>query len=129
MTNDLRTRTVPDSLGFGIVLPFRRTSDQDFATAGGPELVKSDLLQLLGTVQGEVPWRQKLGTRLTRLRHRANTQALAALARVEVDRAIARYEPRVRVRSVTSPRPAANKLEIAIDYEVANRPDTAKTSF
>jgi phage baseplate assembly protein W len=119
----------PNQLGFGITCPFRFTSSQDFATAEGRDLVKSDLVQLIGIEEGEVPWNPSLGTRLNRLRHRANTQALGALARVSVDRAVSRFEPRIRVKSVSSPKPIDNKSELHIDYEVAGKPDTTKATF
>jgi phage baseplate assembly protein W len=121
--------TAPNSLGFGIACPFRFTSSQDFATAEGRALVKSDLLELLGIATGEVPWRPNLGTRLNRLRHRSNTQALGALARVEIDRAVSRYEPRIRAKSVSSTKPIDNKTELHLEYEVAGKTDTAKTTF
>ena len=119
----------PNSLGCGIVCPFRFTSSQDFATAEGPTLVKSDLLELVGIESGEVPWRPDLGTRLNRLRHRSNTQALGALARVSVDQAVSRYEPRIRVKSVSMPRPIDNKTEIHVEYQVSGKTDTARSNF
>ena len=124
--------TPQDPLGFGVACPFRFTSTQDFATAAGGDLVKSDVMQLLGTVQGELPWRPDFGTSLTRLRHRQNTGALADLARIDVARALARYEPRVRLRAVTSPAasgPAAARRELHVAYEVSGRVDTARTTF
>jgi len=126
--------TIPtvDQLGCGLTCPFRFTSTQDFASASSTIGVKSDVQELLGIVQGEVWWRQGLGTRLTRLRHRANTGALADLARIDVARALATYEPRVKLRAVYSPAPLAaapTKREIHVHYEVAGRPDVAKTTF
>ena len=126
------TPRTQDPLGFGVLCPLRLTSTQDFATASGADLVKSDVMQLLGTVQGELPWRPDFGTRLTRLRHRQNTGALADLARIDVARALAKYEPRVRLRSVVSPAPSgptANRRELHVHYEVTGKVDTAKTSF
>ena len=124
--------SVRDVTGIGVGCPFRFTSTQDFATATGDVLVKSDVGQLLGTVQGELWWRPTLGTRLTRLRHRKNTRALADLARIDVAQAFARYERRVRLRSVTSP-PAtaatANRRELHVTYEMAGKAETVRTEF
>lgn len=120
---------ITNPLGCGITCPLRFTSAQDFATSEGRDLVKSDLMQLLGTVEGEVPWRPALGTRLSRLRHRSNTQALGALARVEVDRAVSRFEPRIRVKSVSLPKALDSKMDLHLDYEVAGKTDATKTTF
>lgn len=119
----------PNQLGCGIACPFRFTSAQDFANAEGVDLVRSDLMELMGIEEGEVPWRPDLGTRLNRLRQRSNTQALGALARVSIDRAVSRFEPRIRVKAVSSPKPINNKMELDLEYEVAGKPDTAKATF
>ncbi len=121
-----------DPLGNGIVCPFRFTSKQDFVSASGKVLVRSDVGELVGIEKGEIFWRPDLGTPVSRLRHRANTQAIADLARVDVARALARYEPRVRLRSVTSPMPAAgspSKRELSINYEVNRQQDNVKTTI
>jgi hypothetical protein len=93
-------------LGFGLVRPFVRDQKGDFATAEGVALVRACVGQVLGTVgssqttQGELPWRPEFGSLLTLLRHRANDPVTAQLARVYVADALARWEPRVRVKSV-----------------------------
>jgi phage baseplate assembly protein W len=117
-------------LGYGLICPFRFTSAQDFASADGRELVRSDLLSLIGVEQGEVPWNPRLGVRLERLRHRAGSRALSALVRVEVDRAISSNDPRVRVKSVTAVgSPAGSKLELHVSYETAGQKDSATTTI
>ena len=50
-------------LGNGLLRPFRRDQKADFAAAGGEEVIKSAVGQVLGTMgssdftQGEVAWR------------------------------------------------------------------------
>ena len=108
-------------LGCGIVRPFRRTARGDFANDCGEILVRSDLGQLLGIVLGEVPWRTGLGTRIYQLRHRANTQALGELARVEIEEAIRKYEPRVALLDVSADPiqvGTENRIELRIRYRI-----------
>lgn len=97
-------------LGFGLLGPFRRDRKGDFANAGGVELVKSALRQILGVrgandqVQGELPWRTEFGSSLPLLRHRNNDLLLEDFARVFVIDAIERWEPRVTVTDVLTER-------------------------
>jgi len=106
--------------GFGLQCPLRMTSSKDFATASGEALVRSDLEELVNIEPGDILWRPSLGTGLGRLRHRMNTQALADLARVQVQHAVARYDSRVRLLGVVSPPPtrdAPSRREFAIVYQ------------
>src|ERR1044072_5522330 len=63
-------------LGYGLITPFRRDLKNDFANAGGVELVKSCVSQILGTraasdyVQGELPWRPRFGSLIYLAKHR-----------------------------------------------------------
>ena len=95
-------------LGYGPIRPFRRDGRGDIAHAGGVELVRSCVGQVLGTrassevVQGELPWRPEFGSLLYLLRHRKNTNSLGELARAWAQDALAHWEPRVRVVSVNA---------------------------
>jgi phage baseplate assembly protein W len=122
-----------DFLGFGPVRPFRRDLRADFAAAGGEQLVRSAVGQILGTVgssevsDGELPWRTEFGSALTRLRHQKNDHVLAELARVYVVDALKRWEPRVIVKTVSVTRQVQdgeNILAIHLCYDVisANTP-------
>lgn len=99
-------RTHHPFLGFGLVTPFRRDGKSDFASAGGAALVRSCVMQVLGTEcsdnvhTGELPWRPEFGSLLYRLRHASINAPRAELARVYVADAIQRWEPRARVRDV-----------------------------
>jgi phage baseplate assembly protein W len=113
-------------LGFGLIRPFRRDLKSDFASAGDVALVKSCVAQVLGTeassgdVQGELPWRPEFGSSLYRLAHRKGP-LLNALARTYVTDALARWEPRVRVRSTsTSFDRASRTLTIELVYDIIN---------
>jgi phage baseplate assembly protein W len=87
-------------LGFGLVRPFRRTAQNDFASASGPPLVRACVGQVIGTVVGEVPWRPRFGTLLARLRHMRNTAALPELARLSIGEGLQRWETRAVLSDV-----------------------------
>jgi phage baseplate assembly protein W len=94
-------------LGFGLTRPFRR-DQRDFAAAGGEQLIRSAVGQILGTIgasefiQGEVPWRTDFGSSLHVLQLQRNGPVLRELARVYVIDALKRWEPRVVATSVES---------------------------
>ena len=94
-------------LGFGLLAGFRRDGKGDFAAAGGTDLVKACVAEVLGVqgdseyTQGELPWRTEFGSLLYLLRLRNNDAVLEALARAYVAAALTRWEPRVRLKAVT----------------------------
>lgn len=94
-------------LGFGLAGSFQRDGKGDFSALGGADLVRSCLAELLGIqaaseyTQGELPWRTELGSLLYLLRHHGNDTVVQALARQHVADAIRRWEPRVRLKTVT----------------------------
>jgi phage baseplate assembly protein W len=96
-------------LGFGLITPFQRDQKRDFAAAGGERLVKSCVSQLLGMDAtddagnvGELPWRPELGTWMYKLKHHLNNEVLDHIARAYVAEALARWEPRVVMKEVTT---------------------------
>jgi uncharacterized protein len=114
-------------LGFGLTRPFRR-DERDFAAAGGEQLIRSAVGQILGTIAssegstGEVPWRPEMGSLLPILCHRRNGPVLQELARVYVVEALARWEPRVVVRAVAIEANGAGDpsvLAIRVRYDIA----------
>ena len=114
-------------LGFGLTRPFQRDGRSDFAAAGGEQLVRSAVGQILGTIgssdftQGELPWRSDFGSLLHVLRHQRNDQLLQELGRIYVVEALKRWEPRVVVTSVQVMREqqdSENVLAIRLRYNV-----------
>jgi uncharacterized protein len=114
-------------LGNGLLRPFRRDQKADFAAAGGEEVIKSAVGQVLGTMgssdftQGEIAWRTEFGSLLHLLRHQKNDSVLQELARVYVVDALKRWEPRVQVTSVQVTRErldGENVLAIRLKYNV-----------
>lgn len=114
-------------LGFGLIRPFRRDGRADLLAAGGEEVIRSAVGQILGTVgasemtQGEIPWRTEFGSLLHRLRHQKNDSVLQELARVYVVDALKRWEPRIVVTAVQigrEQRDGENVLAIWVRYDV-----------
>ena len=113
-------------LGFGLTKPFQRDGRADFAAAGGEQLVRSAVGQVLGTVgasentPGELPWTE-FGSLLHRLRHQKNDSILQELGRVYVVEALKRWEPRVIVSDVRISREqhdGDNVLAIRLRYDI-----------
>lgn len=101
-------RRSKDFLGFGLVIPFERGSS-DFKSAGGVELVKSGIRQLLRTrgqgpdgMLGELPWRPDFGTAIEELRHLPNDDYLIEEAYEFITEALERtdFEPRIEILDI-----------------------------
>jgi phage baseplate assembly protein W len=118
-----------EHLGYCAIAPFRRDKKRDFASAGGEELVRSAVMQVLGTVgaseftQGELPWRTEFGSLLHILRHKKNDVVLRELARVYVRDALRRWEPRIVVTGMDIQHldPDGNQLSIRLRYQIIQR--------
>ena len=118
---------VDDFLGRGLSIPFRRDKARDFASASGEALVRSAVAQVLGTVgasdftQGELPWRTEFGSLLHLLRHQKNDVALREMAKVYVQDALRRWEPRIMVTRLDAERLDDSKLVLRLRYNVIQR--------
>jgi phage baseplate assembly protein W len=125
---------VDDLLGYGLIAPFRRDLKDDFANSGGTALIAASIGQILGTVaggprgRGELRWRTDFGSLLYTLRHRKNDANLQEVARVWIVDALTRWEPRIRLLSVTisqeeaTPGGGANVLLIRLRYDILAKP-------
>lgn len=116
----------PTYLGVGLLQPFQRDKKGDFANDGGLNLVRACVAQVLsvqadsgdGIVQGEMPWRPEFGSKLYLLKHKRG-RVLHAFADVYVKEALARWEPRVVVTSVSASFDnTARTLTITLIYNV-----------
>lgn len=105
--------TAQAQLGAGLVRPFRRDEKSDFANLEGLPLIKACVGQILAmeganpdnpNQQGELEWDPGRGSLLHLLRHRQNNETTAHMARVYVADAIARFEPRIRLRDARATR-------------------------
>ena len=115
--------TSPDRFGTGLARPFRRAGGR-FVVASGQEKVVQCVEQVLGTPVGRLPWRASFGCRIFRLRHMGNTVYRQELARVDVQDALTRWEPRCRVLSVVLSAPsdnARNLLDLTATVEIKGK--------
>lgn len=126
-----------DTIGFGVLTPFRR-GPSDFVAGGGVAFLQSAIGQVLGTAamsdytHGELPWRPEFGSLLHFLRHRPNNQTTAELARIYVAEALARWVPQVRLKNVEvdrrrGPNGELTILSVRIAYDIVglSRPGNA----
>jgi len=112
--------------GCGLEAPFIWDKRRDFAVSVGKELVRSAVMQVLGTVeasdftQGELPWRTDFGSLLHLLRHKKNDVVLRELARVYVRDALRCWEPRVVVAGidVQHVNSEGNQFSLLLRYQV-----------
>ena len=110
----------------GMSIPFRRSGASDFAFASEDAEINSNVILVLTTPLGFLPWRPDFGSKLTTLRHSLDTTILREAARIHIMDALARWVPYVRVIDVrvTSSR-ATKTMNVALDYEIV-RNNTAR---
>ena len=128
MANGIRTGVNGSNfLGFGLLRPFRRDRKRDFAAAGGEQLIRSAIGQILGTrgssefTQGELAWRAEFGSLLHTLRHQKNDIVLQELGRTRVAEALKRWEPRIVVTAINvsgQTQEGDNVLVIRIRFDI-----------
>lgn len=92
--------------GTNLITPFRRDLKQDLAHGSGAAQLRAKVEQVLATEgdtplsSGELPWRTAFGSAIHLLRHRANNEALAELARVYVRDTLRRWLPALQIVTV-----------------------------
>lgn len=93
------------SLGCGIISPFRRDENADFANGCGLDLIRSHIENILNVrnltdvTRGEYPWKSSFGSQVQQIRHRNEGVGVEELARFYVIDAIRIWEPRVNIRN------------------------------
>jgi phage baseplate assembly protein W len=87
----------------GFSIPFRidPATGGVATTAGEAEKLKENLIHILLTGTGERVMRRDFGGGLRQLVHDPNNEALQAVVQHQIARTVGRWEPRVRVQSVT----------------------------
>ena len=101
------------------------------ATSEGPENVREGVRIVLSTEPGERPGRPLFGAGLGRFLGEPNAAATWRLIRDRVERALADWEPRVRVESVeVGPDPGgAAAAVVAITYRLVATGDRARVGL
>lgn len=125
-------RVVPPQTRFvaGLVRPVHRA--RDFNNGSGLSAILSNVGEVLGTAKGSLPWRPEFGSDLHRLRHMANTPTVRELARLYVDEALTRWEPRaqvVKVEVLESRESGANVLTVRALVRITLSQDVTVYSF
>jgi len=122
--------------GAGLLSPFRRDLKQDLAHGSGADLLRSKVEQVLATEgdtpisSGEMPWRTAFGSAIHLLRHRANNEVLAELARVYVRDALRRWLPSLQIISVeTTQRETILTLRITFTERGTSVPQTVEVEL
>jgi phage baseplate assembly protein W len=87
-------------LGRGWSFPVTALSAGRIEFADGPEKVAQSIQLILATEPGERVMRPAFGCGLRRYLMAPNSNATRALIRLDVDRALAQFEPRIRVREI-----------------------------
>jgi phage baseplate assembly protein W len=113
------------NLGRGVLRPFVRNGQGDFANSNDLDLIRAEVGQTLGTIaaspvsRGEIPWRPEFGALLYRLRFSNLDESTIELARVYVIQAIENWNTRVKIRaSEITVNTQERKLNIVISYDI-----------
>jgi hypothetical protein len=119
-------------LGSGWSLPLEPDRSGRLVWADGPEKVRQAILIILQTEPGERLMRPAFGCGLRRFLMKPNTTATRALIQREVARALAAWEGRIRVDTVSvtpGEDPALVLVEIAYAHVLDGRRDTLVYPF
>lgn len=110
----------PGDTIFGIVFPFRRGAN-DIDAGRAESALRSDLVTLLTTPSGHLPWRTDFGCRLHAMKHMPMTAATADQVRHFVMDAVSRWLPSITVVGCeVRPVRTAGLLKIRITYRLRN---------
>jgi phage baseplate assembly protein W len=86
------------------------------------QVISSDLRNLLLTQKGERLMNPDFGTQISKLVFEPDTSVLEAQVQQEVNQAIAKFEPRVSVISITTERqPNQRQINVAIQVQALNQ--------
>jgi len=107
-----------NTLGNGLVHPFRRVASSDFASAEGEALVRSSISQIIGTKFGELPWRPEFGVDLESFRNKNAVQALAGTIASQITEALQTWDQRITVLGVET---SIDSSDPFADYSLRNK--------
>ena len=86
------------------------------------QVISSDLRNLLLTQKGERLMNPDFGTQISKLVFELDSSVLEAQVQQEVNQAIAKFEPRVSVISITTERPSNQRqINVAIQVQALNQ--------
>ena len=105
-------------LGKGVSLSFDIGSDGAIKLSSLQELIKESIFIILSTKLGERVMNYNFGCEIHELMFEINNSSTQARARMYVDNAIKRWEPRVEVKSVEVESVAKNEIVIDVSYYI-----------
>ena len=107
-------------LGTGLAFPLQVNPRGEIALVSGERDIAQAIRVILETIPGERVMRPEFGCRLNELVFAPNNSRTAGLAERYVREALGRWEPRIRVTSVTVEIDSQNegRLEIMVTYEI-----------
>ncbi len=109
-----------DTIGRGWAFPPHLDERGQFALVGGEENIRQSILIILNTAPGERVMRPDFGCRIHDLVFAPASPATAAMVERHVAEALARWEPRIEVKSVTATPGESHigQMIIEIVYEI-----------
>lgn len=113
-----------DYLGKGISFPLKINVQGEIAIDGGDRNLEESITTILGTKLGERVYRPNFGCRLADLTFAPMNPQTILLARIYVEEALNRWEPRIQVTGVyAEPDPIRGRLDLRILYEIKESHD------
>lgn len=111
-------------LGRGISFPLRINVQGELKTDGGDRNLEESIATILNTKLGERVYRPNFGCRLSDLTFAPMNPQTILLARIYVEEALNRWEPRIKVTGVyAEPDPIRGRLDLKILYEIKKNHD------
>ncbi len=118
----------PEFLGTGLITPFRRMGSSDFMSSSGPELVRSSVRQIIGIQKGELRWRPKFGTRISKFKNKPNTEGVEHLLSDDIESSVRQHEPRATTITVAVNR-RDNRLLASITWSLTSKNTAANQTL
>ncbi len=113
-----------DYLGRGISFPLRINIQGELKTDSGDRNLEESIATILNTKLGERVYRPNFGCRLSDLTFAPMNPQTILLARIYVEEALNRWEPRIKVTGVyAEPDPIKGRLDLKIQYQINENSD------
>jgi uncharacterized protein len=111
-------------LGRGISFPLRINIQGELKTDSGDRNLEESIATILNTKLGERVYRPNFGCRLSDLTFAPMNPQTILLARIYVEEALNRWEPRIKVTGVyAEPDPIKGRLDLKIQYQIKENND------
>jgi phage baseplate assembly protein W len=118
------SRADRDYLGRGISFPLRINIQGELKTDSGDRNLEESIATILNTKLGERVYRPNFGCRLSDLTFAPMNPQTILLARIYVEEALNRWEPRIKVTGVyAEPDPIKGRLDLKIQYQIKENND------